>query len=504
MDQASLEMRAISKSFFGVKVLNDVSFSVNVGEVHALLGENGAGKSVLMKTLMGVYRPDRGEYRINGKKVRFRSPAEAMRNGVSMVYQEFGLVPHLTVAENIFMGRLSTQRRIIRWRRVELAARRVLERLGSNIAPTTIVGELKVAEQQEVEIARALSYDPKVFIMDEPSAALSREEIQHSFTLINRLREQGVAMIYITHKLEEVFEIADRLTIIRDGTIVGTYETKDLDYSLLVERMTGKKVSGETLRKESVPEFGQAILRVERLTGEKLFRDVTFSVGRGEIVAIAGVIGAGKTELAKAILGALPRGMRISGSVFFDGRELRLEAQNPVSAAKIGIGYVTEDRKREGLVTEQSVAFNIILPAFRRVTRILTLIPRLIAEVVSQVIVTTRLRPADPKKLVRNLSGGNQQKVVLGKWLASQSKLLILDEPTRGVDVGARDEIYTVVRKEAREKELGVLLLSSDLREIMSAADRILVMREGQIIAQRMPHTTSEKELLTLSLTGNA
>jgi ABC-type sugar transport system ATPase subunit len=504
MAVVALEMRNINKSFYDINVLKDVSLEVRAAEVHALLGENGAGKSVLMKTLMGVHRPDSGEYIVNGMRARFRNPAEAMHSGVSMVYQEFGLVPHLSVAENILMGRLPTRKGLIMWREAKRKAKEALERLGSDISPNAFVGDLKVAEQQEVEIARALSFNPRVFIMDEPSAALSREEIQHSYDIIDILREQGVAIVYITHKLEEVFDLADRVTIIRDGSIVGTYAINELDYGLVVERMTGKKISEEIVRKDTGITFKETVLEIRGLAAKNLFRDVNLTVGRGEIVGVVGVIGAGKTELSKAIIGALPKSTHIEGQVIFNGIEINLRRQNPGEANKMGIGYVTEDRMKEGLVPEQSVLFNIILPAFRRVTRGLLLIPRFMKEVVTDVIKAVQLRPPDPKKLVINLSGGNQQKVVLGKWLASQVKLLILDEPTRGVDVGAREEIYEVIREQAKEKGLGVLLLSSDLREVMFASDRILIMRGGTIVADRMPHNTTERELLSLVLTGTA
>jgi len=500
VDEVALKMNNISKSFGGVQVLYDVNFDVRAGEVHALLGENGAGKSVLMKTLMGVHRPESGDYLVSGKHVRFNNPTDAQRNRVSMVYQEFGLVKYLTVAENIFMGRLPSTRGMISWGHTREKATEVLKSLGSEVPPTAVVGDLKVADQQEVEIARALSYDPVVFIMDEPSAALSYDEIGHLYELVNTLRSKGVAIVYITHKLNEVFDIADRCTVIRDGHIVGTYDITDLDLSTLVEKMTGKKVSAEVVREDTYKKPKESILELSGMEAKEkdkmLYTDVTLKVGKGEIVGVAGQIGAGKTELGKTIFGALPKTFTITGKMMFDGGEINLKKHNPAAAKKMGIGFVTEDRQAEGIIAEQSVLFNTILPAFHRVTKGFVIIGRMARDVVRGVIKDVALRPPEPNRLVKFLSGGNQQKVVIGKWLAAESRLLILDEPTRGVDVGAREEIYDVVRQQVREKGLGVLLLSSDLREIMIAADRIIVMRQGRLTHDVLPHQTSETQLL--------
>jgi ribose transport system ATP-binding protein len=500
LDETALKMTNINKSFGGVQVLYDVNFDVRAGEVHALLGENGAGKSVLMKTLMGVHRPDSGDYVVAGKSVKFNNPAEAQRSRVSMVYQEFGLVKYLTVAENIFMGRLPSRRGMIRWRYTRKRATEVLKALGSDLSPSAMVGDLKVADQQEVEIARALSYDPVVFVMDEPSAALSYDEIGHLYELVNTLREQGVAIVYITHKLNEVFDIADRCTVIRDGRIVGTYDISELDLSTLVEKMTGKQVSAEIVREDTYKKPKASIIELRNVEvkekDKELYSGVNLKVGKGEIVGVAGQIGAGKTELGKTIFGALPKTFTIKGEMIFDGKEVDLKKLSPSTAKKMGIGFVTEDRQAEGIIAEQSVLFNTILPAFQRVTRGFVIIGSKARQLVQGIIKDVALRPPEPSRLVKFLSGGNQQKVVIGKWLAAESKLLILDEPTRGVDVGAREEIYEVVRQQARNKGLGVLLLSSDLREIMIAANRILVMRLGKITHEVLPHETSERQLL--------
>jgi len=500
MAEVALQMTGVNKSFGGVKVLKDVDFEVYKGEVHGLVGENGAGKSVLMKTLMGVHHPDSGRYVVGGKEVRFASPAEAQRQHVSMVYQEFGLVQFLSVAENIFMGRLPSRRGMIRRGKAYEESRKLLEMLGSEVSPRALITDLKVADQQEVEIARAFSYDPLVFVMDEPTSALSFDEIRDLFGLIRNLRDKGMAIVYISHKLDEVFEITDRVTVIRDGVIVSTDNTSKIDVGTLMERMTGKKISAEIHREPSkYAKPSENILELHNLDAKGLFSDINLTVGKKEIVGVAGLLGAGKTELGKALFGASPKTIPITGKYILEGKEVDIKSLTPGKAKKMGIGFVTEDRHSEGMIAELSVSFNITLPALNRVTRRFVVIGRRALELVRGVIKTVVLRPPEPGRLVKLLSGGNQQKVVVGKWLATQARLLMLDEPTRGVDVGAREEIYDVITQLAREG-IGVLLLSSDLREIMRASDRILVMRHGRIVAELAPHETSEEKLLAIVL----
>ena len=498
----ALEMLGINKSFGSVQVLKDISFKLYKGEIHALAGENGAGKSVLMKTLMGVYPPDSGKYLVNGQEVRFSSPADAQRQHVSMVYQEFGLVPSLTVAENILMGRIPSNKGLIDWKSAYKKAEELLSALGvDSISPRATVASLKVAEQQDVEIARALSYDPAVFIMDEASAALSREEIGHLHELVKKLSRQGASIIYITHRLEEIWQICDRVTVLRDGAVFSTDNVKDTDIASLIEKMTGKRISGELERRGSASTGeNQTILELKGFEAKGLFSDINLSVRKNELVGVAGLIGAGKTELAKAVVGALPKQAHlVSGEYLFNGKEVKAKTLSPVKSREMGIGFVTEDRKAEGLTVGQPVHFNITLPALSQITRWSLIIKKAAQDLVSLITKEVALRPPDPNKLVEFLSGGNQQKVVIGKWLASQVKFLILDEPTRGVDVGAREELYNVVRRQ-KDQGLGILLLSSDLREILSNSDRILVMRQGKIAAEVMPHETSEEKLLKLVL----
>lgn len=498
MSATALRMIDINKSFDGVKVLKDVCFEVKAGEIHALLGENGAGKSVLMKTLMGVHQPDSGEYVVGGKHVQFANPTEAQENGVSMVYQEFGLVKSLSVTENIFLGKMPSNRGVIQWNKAREEAAAVLKRLGSDISPYAMVEKLKVSEQQEVEIARALSYDPVVFIMDEPSAALSHAEIEHLYKLVNILRARDVAIVYITHKLNEVFEIADRVTVIRDGNIVGSYDINELDITELVEKMTGKHVSAEIIRTGVYQAPSENVLELQNVSAEGLFHDINLKVGKGEIVGIAGLIGAGKSEIGRAIFGALPRKHRVSGLMRFDGQEVDIRSLSPRKCKSMGIALVPEDRHEDGVIADQTVFFNMILSAFHYISKGSVIADWTARNLVWLTIRDVALHPPEPNRMVRLLSGGNQQKVVIGKWLAADPRLIILDEPTRGVDVGAREEIYEVVRGNARKKGLGVLLLSSDLREIMLASDRILVMSLGRITHQLLPSETSDKQLLSI------
>jgi ABC-type sugar transport system ATPase subunit len=497
MPEIALSIKDVTKSFGGVKVLKGISLEVYKGEIHAIVGENGAGKSVLMKTLMGVYQPEGGEFVVEGRQVRFSNPHEAQQQRVSMVYQEFGLVQSLTVAENIFMGRWPAQRGLVEWQKLYQESERLLETFGSKISTRAIVGDIKVADQQEVEVARALSFNPVVFIMDEPTAALSYEEMQHLFSLVRQLRQRGVAIIYISHKLDEVFNLADRITIIRDGAIVSTNKVNELGVDTLVERMTGKKISHEVQLRDHTERHKtlENILALRDFKAEGLFSDINLSIGKGEIVGVAGLKGAGKTELGKAVFGALPKNISASGTYIFDGREVEVKSLSPKKAKKMGIGYITEDRQAEGLIVDQSVSFNVTLPALHRVTRGLLIIGRIVSNLVVDIIKIVALRPAEPTRLVKFLSGGNQQKVVIGKWLASQTRLLILDEPTRGVDVRAREEIYEVMARQAKSGT-SVLLLSSDLKEVIRICHRILIMRQGRITKEFLTHNTSEAELL--------
>ena len=496
MVEIALKMERINKSFSGVRVLNNVSFEARAGEVQALIGENGAGKSVLMQTLIGVHRPDSGDYWVGGKHVHFGSPAEAYQGGVGMVYQTFSLIPSLSVAENIFMGRLFSKRGRILWSKVYAETERYLRMIEANISPRTLVRNLRVAEQQKVEIAKVLSYKPLVVVMDEPSTALPRDEIQNLYKLIKLLREQGHAIVYISHKLEEIFDLADRVTVIRDGEIVGNNKTTELTPALLIEKITGRQISTDVEQCTTTScEPGQKVLELRDLESKELFQDINLKVSEREIVGITGLVGAGKTEIGKAIFGALAKRHRPTGKIIFRGEEIDIRSHRPSKATRMGIGMVTEDRQREGIMPEQSVQFHTTILAFDRVAKGLYIIARRARQLACDIIKAVGLRPPDPDKQVRYFSGGNQQKVIVGKWLAARSKLLILDEPTQGVDVGAREEIYSVIRGLAQQG-IAILLLSSDLREILTLSHRIIALRQGRIVSTMRADETSEGELL--------
>lgn len=473
-------MVGISKSFGSVTVLDGVNLELRSGEVHALLGENGAGKSSLMKILMGVHQPDRGQLVLGGSAVRFANPADAQRNRVSMVYQEFGLVQTLSVTENIFLGRLPARFGRIDWPRARKEAAVLLARIGSRVSCEAIVGDLKVADQQEVEIARALSYNPLVFIMDEPSSALSRVEVDNLYGLVRVLKKSGIAIVYITHKLDEVFALANRVTILRDGKVAGTFGIGDLDMKTLVECMSGKPVGAETIRRGAEGSNTANVVELEELAAGRMFNAVNFAVGKGSVVGVAGVIGAGKSELARAIVGALPPDAEVRGKMSFEGVAVDPRTMTPNRARRLGIGFVSEDRQAEGIVQGQSVQFNIVLPALDRVSNGFMTMAGAARQLALSIMDVVGLRPREPGKLIRLLSGGNQQKVVIGKWLAAQSKFLILDEPTRGIDVGAKYEVYKIINQMVGEGA-AILLISSEIEELIGVADRIMVMGRGEV-----------------------
>jgi len=493
-------MSGIDKFFGGVQVLHDVSFDVNTHEVHALLGENGAGKSTLMRLLMGVYQPEAGSYFLNGKHVRFDSPFEAQRHGVSMVYQEFGTTSGLTVSENISLGKLPLRRSgLIDWPRVRVRATEMLQLIGSDVPLSESVGNLSRSQQQEVEIARALFNDPTVLIMDEPSSALSHNEVEHLYRLIRLLRDKGVGIVYISHKLEEVYEIADRVTVLRDGFRVDTRRISDVKIDELMEMITGRRIEFRHRGDGLESQYGKKVLELEHFGLEGKFEDINISVREREIVGVAGLIGAGKTELAKAIFGVLPRDSHVTGKYIFEGKEVRARALNPHKATKMGVGLITENRQTEGLLSEQSLSFNMTVTALDRLSRHFLLLQKELLQLVGKLIRDLQIRPPEADKLVKFFSGGNQQKAVIGKWLASESKLLLLDEPTCGVDVGARQEIYGVMRSLARQGT-SILVFSSDVREMLEISDRVLVMRKGRIISEVSPFEVQEHGLLDLML----
>jgi ribose transport system ATP-binding protein len=489
-----LEMRHISKSFPGVQALRDVSLTCAVGEVHALVGENGAGKSTLVKILAGAETPDAGQILLDGRVVRFSRPHDAQRHGISIIYQEFNLLPELTVLENIYLGR---ERHlvpgILDWAAMARDAAAILARLGIALDVHARVGELSVAQQQMVEIARALSLQARVVIMDEPSTVLAGHELERLFAMIAALKAQGVAIIYISHRLEEVFRIADRATVLRDGQVMATLNPAKTTRTALIRLMVGREVQ-ESERGDGSRSEREPVLEVRGLCAEGFLRDVSFTLHRGEILGVAGLVGAGRTTLARALFGAASV---TSGHITVRGRTL--VPGDPAAALRAGLALVPEDRKSQGLVLNLSVAQNISLPHLGRLTDGPLLSHHHQEALVRGAIRELDIRTPSAAQEVRYLSGGNQQKVVLAKWLVAQPQVLILDEPTRGVDVGAKAEIYAIIRALACHGT-AILMISSELPELLQMADRILVMHEGRLAGEVTAAEATEEAILSLAI----
>jgi ribose transport system ATP-binding protein len=481
-------MQGIQKSFLGVRVLHGVDLELRAGEVHALMGENGAGKSTLMKVLAGVYQAEAGTIELGGRQVSFAHPLQAQQAGVSTVFQEFNLLPERTVAENVFLGREPRRRGMVDADRMNADTRALLDDLGlSSISPQRPVRTLSVAGQQIVEIVKALSYDARIISMDEPTAALADEEVELLYGLVRTLRERGVAILYVSHRLKEIFDLSDRVTVLKDGALVDTVPTADITPDELVRKMVGRPITSFFPDKDSGAEIGDVRLRITGGGNEQL-DDIDLEVRAGEIVTLAGLQGSGRTEIAHALFG-VARFTR--GTVELDGKPVRLRSAR--QAVRAGLALVTEDRKAEGLVLNQSVAANArlvldaVLPgqAARGAKRIPGILSSL--ELVSR----------GPDQEVRFLSGGNQQKVVLAKWLATDPAVIVLDEPTRGIDVGAKQKVYTLMR-ELCERGVAILMISSELQEVIGMADRVVVLRDGRI-AGELPSGSDEESVMAVA-----
>ena len=496
MTESLVEMKQITKTFPGVVALDDVTFECCPGEVHAVVGENGAGKSTLMKILAGVYAPDKGEITLYGETIRIPSPHAAQQLGVSIIYQELNLLPDLNVAQNVFLGRESRgPLGLVNERQQEAKAQEVLHRLGVDIDPRERLGRLSVAQQQMVEIAKALSLNAKIVIMDEPSAALGGKDLEHLFDVIKALKQQGVAVIYISHRISEIFQIADRVTVFKDGKVVGTFKVSEIDRPSLVRMMIGRSLS-ETFPKRC-ERVGEEILRIEGLCVGDRLQDIHLVVRAGEVVGVSGLVGAGRTELAQAIFGT----RRIdAGTVYLKGK--RVKIQDPRRALFHRIGYLTEDRNAEGLVMGQSVKENAALPSLDQRQRWGVVDRKSEHEVVAATTDSLRLRAPSLGADVENLSGGNRQKVVLAKWLISGPELLIFDEPTRGIDVGAKAEIWQLMRDLA-DRGKGVLMISSELPEVIGMSDRVIVMHRGRIVGELLGEAATEEEVMMLATYGD-
>ena len=469
-----LEMRDIVKRFPGVLALDHVSLSVRQGEVHALLGENGAGKSTLMKILSGAYTKDEGEILIEGKPVSIHSSHDAQALGISIIYQELNLIDQLTVAENIFMGRpLMKNKARVDWAGMYAEAQKLLDSLGIEINARSLVRNLGVAHKQMVEVAKALSINSRILIMDEPTAPLTNREIETLFSTIRMLKSRGVAIVYISHRLEEVKEICDRATIMRDGKFVAAVDVADVSLDDIIRYMMGRELK-EKFPKIHIP-LGEEALRVEHLNAGDRVRDVSFSVRSGEILGLAGLVGAGRTETARAIFGMDPKD---SGDIYLNGA--KVEISRPLDAIGAGFGFVTEDRKDEGLVLTMNVGQNITLATLDKFGVHWKLNLAQEKKTIDEYIERLRIKTPSPLQLARNLSGGNQQKVVLAKWLLSQAKVILFDEPTRGIDVGAKIEVYNIMNELIRSGT-AIVMISSEMPEILGMSDRVAVMHQGTI-----------------------
>jgi D-xylose transport system ATP-binding protein len=499
-----LEMRNIVKEFPGVRALDGVSFTLEAGRFHSLVGENGAGKSTLMKVLSGVYAYGtyEGDILIDDQVKRFNGVRDAENAGIAIIFQELSLVKELTVGENIFLGQAPSRFGVVDWTELFHRAGKLLKDLHLSIDPRTLVGDLGIGQQQLVEIAKALSKNARILVLDEPTAALTESEVETLFSILRKLRERGVGMIYISHKLDEVFEMSDRITVLRDGRTIGTRNAADMTKSEVIAAMVGREV-GDIFPKTQ-HEFGDVAMSVEHLTAysidatdKKLVDDVSFSVRRGEVLGVAGLMGSGRTEMLMTIFGAYQG--KNSRKITVDGREVNIDS--PRDAIRQGVGFVTEDRKRFGLILDQTILENMTLAGLRKISgRYLTDSTRE-AVAVRGPIESLRVKAPSPLTVTNTLSGGNQQKVVLGKWLLTNPRILFLDEPTRGIDVGAKQEIYAEINKLAKEG-LAIVLVSSELPEVLGLSDRVIVLHEGKMTGE-FTRSDATPEKVMAAATGN-
>ena len=495
MAEPLLEMRGIVKDFPGVHALIDCHFDLFPGEVHALVGENGAGKSTLMKIVDGVYKRDAGEIRFKGSEVEIPNTATAQRLGISMIHQELNLMPHLTVAQNIFVGREPRGRFpfMLDERELNESAAALFEKLRLHLDPRKRVSALTVAQQQMVEIAKALSFNAAVLIMDEPTAALTDREIDELFRITRQLRAEGVGIVHISHRLQELKQISDRVTVMRDGRVINTVPTPDATIEQIISMMVGRTIFEATPEVPDVPN-PEVVLEVRGLNRGRAIRDVSFSVHRGEIVGIAGLVGAGRTEVARAIFGADPID---SGEIFIHGKKVKISG--PIDAVHNGIGYLSEDRKRYGLALGLNVETNIVMASLQRfVGRLGIVRTGLTRAAAEQQVQNLAIKTPSLNQRVRNLSGGTQQKVVVGKWLTADTEILIFDEPTRGIDVGAKSEIYHLLNVLAHEGK-AIVMISSDLPEILRMSHRVVVMCEGRVTGELTAAEATQEKIMTFA-----
>jgi ribose transport system ATP-binding protein len=478
LSEPILKMSGICKSFPGVRALKDVNFDLYAGEVHALMGENGAGKSTLMKVLTGIYSRDEGEIEYFSQPIQLKSTRDAQDLGICIIHQELNMMNHLTVAQNMFIGREKSHGIFLDDRAINEAAVKLLKQLGMNIDPKETLGNLTVGKQQMVEIAKAISLNSKLLVLDEPTAALTDTEIEHLFRVMRDLKAKGVGMIYISHRMDEIAQITDRVTVLRDGEYVGTLNTRESSHDQIVKMMVGRTIFEEPKLQSNCPPDAPVILEVDHLNAGRMVQDVSFKLHKGEILCFAGLMGAGRTETARALFGA---DLKTTGSIKVNGRVVTINS--PEDAVKAGIGYLSEDRKRYGIAVGMSVADNSVMANLDAYAGKLFIRQGAINKVAKEDVDKLNTRTPSIRQLVRNLSGGNQQKVVIAKWLIRDSNILIFDEPTRGIDVGAKSEIYKLIHQLIVEGK-SIIVISSELPEVLRLADRIIVMCEGRITGE--------------------
>ncbi len=490
-----LEMKGIGKSFPGVKALQGVSLTIREGQVHALLGENGAGKSTLIKILSGAYTKDEGQIFFEGQPVEIRGPQDAQALGISTIYQEFNLAKDLTVAENIFLGHLPSKGLTVDWAQMRARSREILDRLGVTMSVDTMVSTLSVAEQQLVEIAKSLNRKTRILIMDEPSAVLGEKDLDKLFDVVRSLQAQGIGIIYISHRLKEIFELADEVTVLKDGRYIDTKQVAEVTMDDLVKLMIGRDLKDVYPKRTPAP--GEVLLEVKNLSRTKLVHDVSFKLHAGEIVGFSGITGSGRTELMRAIFGADAS----TGEMTVSGKPYK--PRSPMEAIGRGMALVTEDRKAQGLFLKLNVAVNTTISGLKQLTHFGILqLPRELA-LVKKMIQDLSIKTPGPNFIVVNMSGGNQQKVVLARWLSIGTRIFIMDEPTRGIDVGSKSEIYQIMH-ELTQKGVGVIMISSELPEILGMSDRIMVMRQGTIVKELSRAEASEEAIMKYAVGSEA
>ena len=489
-----LEIKGVSKSFVGVKALQNVSFQVRKGDVHALLGENGAGKSTLMKILSGAYNKDCGQIFVNGKEAEIRNTKDSERLGIAIIYQELNLIPDITVAENIFLARQPKKHGLLDWKKMTEDAEEILDYMDVAINPRAIVSSLSVAQQQMVEIAKAISLHSQLLIMDEPTSTLTEGETRKLFSVINNLKSKGISMIYISHRMEEIFEICDSYTVLRDGTFVHSGEIKEVDVNQIIEYVVGRSLASVYPEKKN--KVGEVILEADHISNGKEVKDVSFSLRKGEILGFAGLVGAGRTETLKAVFGA---DSGAKGEIKINGKPVQI--RSPRDAIKLGIGFLPEDRKKEGLVVDLPVLDNTVMAKPEKAMEHGMFSAKKAKEICQKYIRELLIKTPSEMQMAKFLSGGNQQKVVLAKWLNCEPEIIVLDEPTRGIDVNAKMEIYNIIVKLAEEGK-SIIMISSEMPELIGLCDRVIVMHEGCVTGELDRRTLSQQQIMHYATGG--